>query len=54
MNRCQNCDSLWMDGELINPIHDLEQRVAPGEPMPSGECPECGCLCQPLEEAAQC
>jgi hypothetical protein len=26
-------------------IRDIFQRVAPGEPMPAGECPTCGGLC---------
>lgn len=44
---CQNCD--WRgDASELREIHDLSQRVSPGELMPSGECPECGALCQPL------
>lgn len=42
---CQNCD--WTGEEAdCDPINDLQQRVAPGEPMPAGECPRCGSLCQ--------
>lgn len=42
---CQNCD--WEGEEAdCNPIKDLHQRVAAGEPMPAGECPKCGALCQ--------
>lgn len=44
---CQNCDWQGPDHEL-QPIKDFLQRVQPGEPTPSGECPECGSLCQPL------
>lgn len=48
-SQCQNCAEVWPDDEL-DPIKDLHQRVAPGEPMPTGECPNCGCLCQPIDE----
>lgn len=41
-NECQNCD--WR-GEDVRPVVRLLERVGPGEPMPSGECPECGALC---------
>ncbi len=47
MSECQNCRELWSSQEL-NSIDDLMDRVAPGEPMPSGECSGCGGLCQPL------
>lgn len=40
---CDNCD--WSgDIDDLKPIKDIYQRVAPGEVMPAGECPECGCL----------
>lgn len=40
---CQNCD--WRGPRAdLNPIQHIHQRVAPGEPMPAGECPRCGCL----------
>ena len=46
---CQNCD--WTGPEeALDPIKDIHQRVAPGEPMPSGECPKCGALCHEIEE----
>lgn len=54
-SECQNCGKIWTDDEL-NPIEDLSMRVSPGEPMPSGECPECGALCQEIttyERSAQ-
>jgi uncharacterized protein len=41
--RCQDC--AWKGDEMdCNAIEDLFERVAPGEPMPSGECPTCGAL----------
>lgn len=47
--KCANCD--WTgDTELLKPIADIHQRVAPGETMPAGECPECGCLAHIIEE----
>jgi hypothetical protein len=48
MSRCQNCGRLWGEGDM-EPIKDISQRVAPGEPTPSGECPYCGALCQLIE-----
>lgn len=48
-SECQDCRRL-IDDELVVPIPDLEQRVAPGEPMPSGECPHCGAVCHPTDE----
>ena len=49
--QCQNCGNMYLLDELTNPIPDLAQRVAPGEPMPSGECPEpqCGAVCHTLK-----
>lgn len=49
-HECQNCGKVWKEEELLE-IKHLSMRVAPGEPMPSGECPEpeCGALCQPKE-----
>lgn len=47
LSQCQNCRKLWHDVEL-NSIKDLDQRVSPGEPVPSGECPDCGALCQQI------
>lgn len=48
VSECQNCSGRWAEEELKEVKH-LTLRVAPGEPMPSGECPECGALCQPVE-----
>ncbi len=47
--RCQDC--LWKGDQAdTDPIDDLHERVSLGEPMPSGQCPECGALCQPERE----
>ncbi len=41
---CQNCD--WRgDPAECRPLQDVLDRVDPGEVMPIGECPECGCVC---------
>jgi len=42
---CQDCGKRWSLDELKLDIPDIQQRVAPGEPMPAGECPDCGALC---------
>ncbi len=47
--QCQNCEAIWPESNLLD-IEDLHERVSPGEPMPSGECPLCRSLCQRLEE----
>ena len=47
LHHCQNCDDNVFEQEL-NAIKNLHQRVMPGEPMPSGECPNCGMLCHPV------
>jgi hypothetical protein len=49
MNQCQNCGKL-VDDEELKPIRRIFERVLPGEPMPSGECPECGALCQEVDD----
>lgn len=47
LSECQNCGAIHAN-ENLNEIKHLSMRVAAGEPHPSGECPECGALCQPL------
>ncbi len=47
LHECQNCGAYW-PYESLNEIHKLYERVQPGEIMPSGECPKCGCLCIPV------
>lgn len=40
---CQNCD--WHGPiDEAEPVRDFWSRVAPGEVMPAGDCPECGAL----------
>ena len=41
---CQNCD--WTGtADEVEPYKDFWERCAPGEIMPYGDCPECGCFC---------
>lgn len=47
-SECQNCGRVWGEDDL-RPVRDLLERVGAGEPMPSGECPDCGSLCQPID-----
>ena len=41
---CGNCSQCMFLDDL-DPIEDIFLRVAPGELMPGGECPDCGALC---------
>jgi hypothetical protein len=47
--QCQNCD--WQ-GEGAVPARDVLARHRPGDVFSDLECPECGCLVQPVEEEA--
>jgi len=44
--QCANCDWQGFDTDCY-PVKDVLERVAPGEIMPAGECPECGAVCHP-------
>ena len=51
---CGNCQKI-MRGEdelqhVFPDIPDLLQRISPGEPVPIGECPDCGALVHAEEE----
>jgi len=55
MNRftCQNCGHICGQEDMLRTVADMPgseiaERVAPGEPMPGGECPECRALMQPV------
>jgi hypothetical protein len=50
VNVCDGCGMRWPDSVLV-PLRDVAERVAPGEPMPSGECPSCGAVCHPAGDA---
>ena len=45
---CQNCGTEHAENAL-KPVQNLTERVEPGEPMPSGECPLCGALCHRID-----
>jgi hypothetical protein len=47
-HRCDNCGKTWKADELEG-IKDLDNRVDAGSVVPSGQCPECGALCYPVE-----
>ena len=51
LHECSGCGKTWPEEQIKEDIEDFEQRVAPGEIVPSGECPECGSLCHPVDEA---
>lgn len=51
---CQSCGECWTSEELKPiPERGIFDRVAPGEPMPAGECPECGAVCHASEATAR-
>lgn len=49
---CGNCAFETLDPDVLVPAKHLYQRVSPGEPLPAGECPRCGCLVHAL--SAEC
>jgi hypothetical protein len=48
--RCGNCAKVW-PVERLRPVVDLLRRLEPGDVFPSGECPECGALAIPYQQA---
>lgn len=49
--RCENEDCEWTgDIEQTRDMNDFWGRVAPGDEMPAGECPECGWLAYVVKE----
>lgn len=45
---CANCE--WRGRtDTLDAVSDLTQRVASGETMPAGQCPNCGALAHPVE-----
>ena len=55
--KCQGCDKLMSEDQVIplESVPDLLQRIAPGEVLPFGECPdlECGALCHEVGETSE-
>lgn len=56
--RCEGCGAVHPTHRLLGiPPETIHERVSPGEPMPYGECPDCGSVChafQPSEETGRC
>lgn len=48
---CQNCGRKWREDQLEEITHGYWERVSPSELVPSGECPKCGAVCHPIENA---
>jgi hypothetical protein len=54
---CGNCGKVWDEEDMkrvFPDIPDLAERIAPGEPVPAGECPECGALVHGMRETFRC
>lgn len=50
---CDNCDWEGVESDIevtLCQIHHLWDRLDEGGVVPSGECPECGCLCYLIKE----
>ncbi|QIG58818.1 hypothetical protein SEA_DATBOI_154 [Gordonia phage DatBoi] len=41
---CEDCLARFASVDNLELIDDVFQRVAPGDPMPYGQCPDCGAL----------
>ena len=54
---CDNCGKVCDEAELARvfpDIPDLTERIAPGEPVPAGECPDCGALVHAIRQTFMC
>ncbi len=51
-HRCDNC-SQEHKAAALKGIDNLFERLEPGGVVPSGECPDCGALCFPVETVQQ-
>lgn len=49
---CDNCCYFTMNESDLGTIQRLFSRVEPGDTMPTGECPMCGCLVFPHDDAS--
>jgi len=43
LHRCDDCGREF-DARVLDMIVDVQERLTPGSPTPSGQCPECGAL----------
>lgn len=48
LHKCDNCGLISAEDQL-DMIRDYHDRVDAGGVAPSGECPDCGALCYPVE-----
>lgn len=46
MHKCDNCRRQFQ-WQQLQPIDNIGERIEPGGTVPSGQCPECQCLCYP-------
>ncbi len=46
---CYNCGKTWAFSDLHD-MSDIQDRIAPGETVPAGQCPECCGLTHLIEE----
>lgn len=51
MTECQGCCKQWHVSELDD-LRDPLERVWPGDEMPAGECPDCGCAAMLIDGEA--
>jgi len=54
---CDNCGRISDERDLARvfpDIPDMMERIAPGEPVPFGECPDCGALVHAIRETFMC
>jgi hypothetical protein len=49
LTECQNC-GVAREEDQLHEVRDIFQRVAAGEPMPAGECPDCGAICHLIKQ----
>ena len=50
LTECQNCGTVRPERELDD-IENLLARLAAGDIVPVGQCPDCGAVCQPVTVA---
>lgn len=52
-HECDNCGWIGAEDELgcvLADMEDLFERIDPGCPVPSGDCPECGACAYPIDD----
>lgn len=54
---CGDCGRIYDEADIVRVfpnIPDLAERIAPGEPVPFGECPDCGALVHEIKATFMC